>query len=205
MYPYDDDMETIIFKVVFLVGVAVALAIRLFYYKVTKKAGLPKRKLNLLDTVIVGISVTGFYILPIIYCLTPWLNSFNYNLPLAISIIFGTSYVFGIFVFYKAHHDLGKYWWMGYELTQHKELVTQGIYAWIRHPMYAGFFLIGLGNIFILQNWIAGFSHLVTLLPLYLLHVPLEERHLKSHFGEAFNHYKRYTGKIFPGRRNAGH
>lgn len=197
-------MERIIFSSVFVIGCILQLLIRLRYISVSRKSGALKRKLLFFDLFLVSLSVIGFYILPLISIGTPWLDAFNYRLPLVISIIFGTLYIFGLFIFYKAHTDLGKYWWMGYELSYEKELVTEGIYAWIRHPMYVGFFLIGCGNVFILHNWIAGFSHLVTFFPLYLYHVPREERHLKEQFGEAFSHYREYTGKVFPARRKAG-
>ncbi len=197
-------MEKAIFKVVFVLGVVIQLFIRLRYLKVSRTAHIPRREHSIVDFIFVILSVSGFFIIPVIYVFTKWLDEFNYNLPLAVSIIFGLSYLFGILLFYKAHNDLGKYWWMGYELSYEKELVTDGIYAWIRHPMYAGLFLIGVGNIFILQNWIAGFTHIIVLVPIYFFHVPREERHLKEHFGDAYKYYKKYTGKIFPGRRKAG-
>ena len=34
------------------------------------------------------------------------------------------------------------------------ELVTNGIYAWLRHPSYIGFFWWGLGTLLILGNWL---------------------------------------------------
>ncbi|MCL6613199.1 MAG: hypothetical protein K6U03_01040 [Firmicutes bacterium] len=57
-----------------------------------------------------------------------------------------------------------------------QQLVTQGIYGTIRHPMYASQLLWGIAQALLLQNWIAGPAGLAAFLPLYLVRVPREER-----------------------------
>ena len=64
--------------------------------------------------------------------------------------------------------------------------------------MYAAHWLWGIAQVLLLQNWIAGLSMLVTVLPLYLVRVPREERMLLEHFGEAYQEYTRRTGRIMP-------
>ncbi|HPE86103.1 MAG: isoprenylcysteine carboxylmethyltransferase family protein [Bacteroidales bacterium] len=198
-------MEQLIFKTVFLIGVVLQFVIRLRYNKVSRKSQLPVRASNPVEFIFSVWAFSGFYIIPFLYIFTPLFRCCNYGLPLGLSLPMSLFYPFGVWLFYKSHHDLGKYWWMGHEHSYNDELVTQGIFAWVRHPMYTGFFLIGIGNIFLLQNYFAGFSTLVGLIPLLFLHQPCEDRHLAKHFGEAFKHYRSFTGKFFPGRRKAGH
>ncbi len=197
-------MERIFFYSFFGLGLVFQLLYRIKYFRVARKSDFPFRKMNFVDIIIVLWSVLGFYIIPVLHIATPVFEPLNFQLPLAVAVIFSMFYPAGVFLFYKSHSDLRKYWWMGYEISLDKELVSEGVYAWIRHPMYAGLFLIAVGTVFILQNWIAGFSSLIGFVPLYFFHIPAEDRHLAKHFGDAFSHYRTYTGKLFPGRRRPG-
>ena len=70
--------------------------------------------------------------------------------------------------------------------------------AGIRHPMYAAHWLWGLSQPLLLQNRIAGFAMLVSLLPLYLVRMPQEERMMLEHFGEEYRSYMGRTGRVVP-------
>ena len=43
------------------------------------------------------------------------------------------------------------------------ELVTDGIYAWLRHPSYFGFFWWGLGTQLVMGNWLCLFGYTMVL------------------------------------------
>jgi protein-S-isoprenylcysteine O-methyltransferase Ste14 len=85
------------------------------------------------------------------------------------------------------------------------ELVTQGIYAYIRHPQYTGFMLITLGMI---AEW-ATLPLLVMwpiLLIVYYRLARREEHDMETEFGDAYRAYKARTGMFLPrlfGRRTA--
>jgi len=80
--------------------------------------------------------------------------------------------------------------------------VTHGVFRHIRHPMYAAHWLWGIAQVFLLQNWIAGFSMLVTFLPSYLYRGRVEEEMMIDHFGDAYCEYMARTGRIIPQLRN---
>ncbi|KAI0251276.1 ICMT-domain-containing protein [Lactifluus subvellereus] len=65
-------------------------------------------------------------------------------------------------------------------------LVTDGVYAWSRHPSYAGFFYWALGTQLVLQN------------PLSFLSTSLEERALVNFFGDDYVSYRRRVGTKIP-------
>ena len=79
-----------------------------------------------------------------------------------------------------------------------KRLVTDGIYALCRHPIYAGWVLLILPALGLLMNsWLL----LSTALVMYVLtriHVRREEEDLEARFGDRYLHYKRRTNAIFP-------
>jgi len=55
-----------------------------------------------------------------------------------------------------------------------------------------------LAQALLLQNWIAGFAMLASLLPLYLVRVPREEQMMLEHFGEEYRLYMNRTGRVVP-------
>lgn len=86
------------------------------------------------------------------------------------------------------------------ELREEHELITHGVYQYVRHPMYAASLLWGAAQGLILQNWIAGWSPFLSLLVLYFLRAPREEQMMLDQFGEAYRTYRQRTGGIFPRR-----
>jgi protein-S-isoprenylcysteine O-methyltransferase Ste14 len=84
------------------------------------------------------------------------------------------------------------------EILQSHVLVTHGVFSHIRHPRYAAHLLWGIAQVFLLQNWIAGFSMLVTFLPGYFYRSRVEERMMIEHFGDEYRSYMGRTGRLFP-------
>jgi protein-S-isoprenylcysteine O-methyltransferase Ste14 len=98
--------------------------------------------------------------------------------------------------------DIYKHYWSKEE--GRGELVTQGIYAHIRHPQYTGFWLITLGMLF---DW-ATLPMLMMyplLLALYYRLARREEADMEAEFGEAYRQYRARTGMFLPrlARRHA--
>lgn len=79
-----------------------------------------------------------------------------------------------------------------------KTLVSRGLYAVTRNPMYLGTLLIGLGINFILFKWWVGIVFLVVYLAIYIPQIDREEQKLSALFGEAFRSYCVKTPKFFP-------
>lgn len=77
------------------------------------------------------------------------------------------------------------------------ELVTKGIYAYIRHPQYTGFLLVTLG---ILAQW-ATIPLLIlwpVMVTIYYRLARKEEKEMESEFGQAYAQYKRQTSMFLP-------
>lgn len=75
-------------------------------------------------------------------------------------------------------------------------LVTTGIYAWVRHPIYTGVLLVGLG----LLVWGASLAHFVGWALLWLvlnLKASIEEKMLRERYGE-YRAYALVTGRLLP-------
>jgi len=77
------------------------------------------------------------------------------------------------------------------------QLVTTGIYRFIRHPQYTGFLMITLG---MLCEW-ATLPMLLMYPILIYLYVRLarrEEADMRTEFGPAYDEYRRTTGMFLP-------
>lgn len=103
-----------------------------------------------------------------------------------------------IWLFWRSHADLGRNWSPGLEVRQDHALVTRGVYARIRHPMYAAIWLSAIAQPLLIQNWIAGFLVLPMFAALYLTRIPKEEAMMLETFGEDYKDYCARTGRIWP-------
>jgi protein-S-isoprenylcysteine O-methyltransferase Ste14 len=77
-------------------------------------------------------------------------------------------------------------------------LVTDGIYAVIRHPSYLGLLVSSLGWVLAFRSGI-GVLLTVLLLPPLLARIRAEERLLRSHFGSEYDSYCSRTSRLIPG------
>jgi protein-S-isoprenylcysteine O-methyltransferase Ste14 len=81
-------------------------------------------------------------------------------------------------------------------------LVTSGLYAYIRHPLYTASFLIGLGLCLILGDLVVLAVYLPLYAAVHALVIRREERWMAHHWGDD---YRRYTERVprflpYPGR-----
>lgn len=85
---------------------------------------------------------------------------------------------------------------LGAQLYADHRLVDQGPYAWVRHPMYLGILLTGLGGILLYRTWTFVFValHFVGL----VFRARREEKALAAEFGEGWQEYCQRTPRFFP-------
>ena len=84
-------------------------------------------------------------------------------------------------------------------MQEKHQLVTQGIYRHVRHPMYLALLLYSLGQALVLPNWVAGPSYLVAIALLFVLRVGPEERMMLEQFGKDYEAYMTRTKRLVPG------
>lgn len=77
------------------------------------------------------------------------------------------------------------------------ELITNGVYAYIRHPQYTGFLMVTLGMLF---DW-ATLPMLIMWPILAVLYIRLakrEEKDMQAEFGQQYREYMARTGRLLP-------
>ncbi len=137
-------------------------------------------------------------LISLVYIFTPWLDFADYRLPLWFSVTGVLLFIVALLLIGKAHSTIGHNFSPRMEIGDKQTLVSDGVYHYIRHPIYAGFWLWSIAQPLLLHNWIAGFAMLAAFVPLYWMRVPREEQMLLAHFGEAYRNYMQQTGRIFP-------
>lgn len=82
--------------------------------------------------------------------------------------------------------------------SEGKKLVTSGIYALIRNPMYFGTFLIGTGVVLVLFKWWVFILFLAIFLGIYTPQINKEEKILSEYFGQEYHNYRKNVPMYFP-------
>ena len=144
------------------------------------------------------IAGTGLGLLPIVYFWTPLLDSANYRpswMLFALGII---PAVAALWLFHLTHKALDNLWSVSLDIRQEHRLVTDGVYATLRHPMYTAFWLMTLAQAFFLPNWIAGFSGLIGFGYLFFSRIGPEERLMEERFGADYRAYRTRSWRIIP-------
>lgn len=98
----------------------------------------------------------------------------------------------------RALQRLGEQWSLEAKVRPKHRLVTEGPYAWVRHPLYLSFLLLTLGTGLAFSS-LAG---LLLALPVSLsgagIRITVEERLLRQRFGGAYRSYCQRVPALFP-------
>jgi len=115
-----------------------------------------------------------------------------------VSIVIGALIsAFGSIFQIIARAQLGRSWSNQIKIYEHQTLVTTGVYSVIRHPMYATFIVMFLGNALMYSNWLAAVLTIAVFVPMMNFRAKQEEKILC----EAFDEYPAYmttTGRLVP-------
>ncbi len=84
-----------------------------------------------------------------------------------------------------------------FDFEQTTQLVTTGIYRWIRHPLYASLVFLAWGVFFKRPDWAAGCLTLAATVCLVATMVA-EERENVAYFGEPYARYAATTKRMIP-------
>jgi len=159
-----------------------------------------RRQSRAAESFVVGSVVLGIWLLPLVSVFTSWLEAFDLSLP-AWAVGTGSAlFLASLVIRWRAQAALGRQWSHTLETAEGQVLVTQGVYARLRHPIYASLVLWGLAQPLMLQNVVSGFGGAVAVGLIWLIRVPREEAMMIEHFGAEYRAYMSRTGQLFPKR-----
>ena len=145
------------------------------------------------------IASIGLGALPILYVASGWPKSASYSqspVQFAAGLV---AAALALLLFRRTHVALGKFWSVSLDIRDGHRLVTEGIYARLRHPMYTAFWLMALAQALLLPNYIAGPAGLIGFGFLFFSRIGPEEKMMEGKFGNEYTQYRSRTDRIIPG------
>jgi protein-S-isoprenylcysteine O-methyltransferase Ste14 len=187
-----------VFKIIYWAGIVMQIVIRTPFAKAVRSKPKAAQHVSSTEKFLLGLMTVVGIVIPLIYSVTPWLGFADYHLPTWMGWLGGVVLVGGLFVFARGHIDLKTNWSPTLEIRQDHTLVTNGIYRYVRHPMYASQMLFNFAQILLLQNWLAGPPAFAFFILFYLLRVQAEEKMMLDTFGSQYSEYMKKVGGLFP-------
>jgi protein-S-isoprenylcysteine O-methyltransferase Ste14 len=189
-------------KTLYFLALLAQVVIRIPHEQRRRKTRMAVERVNTLERALVSLLFVGIVFAPAIYASTSLLDRANYRLPLeaqrSVGGVGAMLMTLAIWLFWRSHADLGRNWSPSLQLREGHELVTEGVYRYVRHPMYASEWLWSIAQALLLQNWVAGWAGLALFTPLYVMRVPREEQMMLDRFGAEYRSYMNRTGRIVP-------
>jgi protein-S-isoprenylcysteine O-methyltransferase Ste14 len=175
------------------------------YYRRKAHHSSPEDQLPLTETTesevrlaLLGVCGLSADLLSIAWAINPqWLAWSNLPLPpwlhwLGLPGAAGT-----VWLGYLAHRTLGSNYTPDLRTKVGHQVVADGIYGWIRHPMYTSFFALLASYFLLTANWLIGLWGLGYSL-LIVERAGHEEQMLIERFGDEYRAYIQRTGRFLP-------
>jgi protein-S-isoprenylcysteine O-methyltransferase Ste14 len=185
-------------KALILLATLGIVVIRAPHGKRSRTVPVVKSRKGVLEVVLLTIAWIAFFLVPL-WIVTPLLSFADYPLEPAPFFLGVMCLALGLWLFYRSHADLGLNWSITLELREKHQLVTHGVYRWVRHPMYLALLLYSAGQALAVPNWLVGPSYGVAMILLLALRMGPEERMMLEEFGNDYKVYQARCKRLIPG------
>jgi protein-S-isoprenylcysteine O-methyltransferase Ste14 len=183
---------------IWALGLVAWAAIRLPHQSRARRTKVVAHRRSAGERVLLLGAAFGLSVVPAIYVATGFPALADYQFRPWMGWAGAAIETLSLWLFYASHRRLGKNWSITLEIRDSHRLVTDGLYRYIRHPMYSSFWLWGIAQAFLLPNWIAGFAGIVGVAALYFCRIGTEEELMRQSFGDEYRAYAARTGRIIP-------
>lgn len=139
------------------------------------------------------------FFFPLVWVATPLLAFADYPLrpiPFTAGVLCLT---LGLWLFHRSHADLGANWSVTLEVREKHQLVTHGMYRFVRHPMYLSLLACYLGQALVIPNLLAGPGCGLAMVLVFIFRLRPEERMMLEAFGKDYEAWRARTKRLVPG------
>lgn len=181
-----------------IAGLIAWFAIRWPYQRRSRRIAVVSDGRSLGDRIVLAAAGVGLSLIPVVYIATGVPAAADYPFRPWMGWIGTALLVLCLVLFHISHRQLGKNWSVTLEIRERHQLVTDGLYRYVRHPMYTSFWLWAIAQAFLIPNFVAGFAGLVGVGLLYFYRVGREEELMRRTFGAEYDEYASRTGRVIP-------
>ena len=191
-------MTKTIAELIWFAGLVGWYIIRHPFERKARKMGVSKSLLDWKEWILLASASFGLFLIPAAYVLTGVPASLNREFIPAVAWLGLLPLSGALWLFRRSHVDLSRNWSVTLKVREQHVLVKSGVYRLVRHPMYSSFFLLGLAQMLLLPNWLAGASGLIGAGILFGFRVLREEQMMLESFGDEYRSYMAGTKRIIP-------
>ena len=116
--------------------------------------------------------------------------------PQAIGIVLAIG---GLPLIVVAQETMGRSWRIGVDSEERTDLVTAGVFRWIRNPIYSCMILMAIGISLLVPNALTLAGLALILVAAELQARVVEEPHLLATHGGSYRRYAAASGRFVPG------
>jgi len=116
---------------------------------------------------------------------------------IVINVVIVILLIVGLIIAITARRTLAGNWSNAVALKKNHELITTGLYQYVRHPIYTGMLLMFLGTALSLGTLGSCIGFLIILVGI-LFKLKQEEALMTEHFAEEYMSYKKHTKTLIP-------
>lgn len=186
-------------QTIWVVGLIAWFIIRYPHVRRARRTATLRREGTWRERLLLAIAFAGLFAIPAVSLATGRPRAFAYDPGYGCVVLGAALFALSLWLFRRSHKDLGRQWSAALEVRQDHQVVRNGVYRTIRHPMYASFWLWAAAQAFLLPNFMASLSGLVAVAILFFTRIGFEERMLIEAFGEDYRRYMQETKRIIPG------
>lgn len=107
--------------------------------------------------------------------------------------------VAGMLIVATAQHGMGSSWRIGVDTSETTGLVTGGLFALARNPIFTGMIAFAAGIALIAPGLVSAAAVAVLLIAIQMQVRAVEEPYLLHTHGDAYRRYAAHTGRFLPG------
>src|ERR1039458_6000335 len=184
-------MTKTVAALVWFAGLVGWYIIRRPFERKARKMGVSKSLLDWKEWLLLASASFGLFLIPATYALTGFPASLDRPFIPAIGWLALLPLCGALWLFRRSHVDLGRNWSVTLKVREQHVLVKTGVYRLFLSPMYSSFFLLGLAQMLLLPNWLAGACGLIGAGLFFAFRVLREERMMLESFGDEYRSYMR--------------
>ncbi|MFP4178000.1 MAG: methyltransferase family protein [Acholeplasmataceae bacterium] len=115
-----------------------------------------------------------------------------------LAVISYVTYPLGLSLRYVSIHYLGRHFTRDVEVSETQELVSNGPYAILRHPLYLGLFLLTVSVPLFLSNWLMTIVSGLSMFVVLNERMTIEERMMEDAIGVHYANWKNERYRFIP-------